>query len=79
MTVNREMAMIHELARLSAALGIAKAENHIVHAEFQSEQQIQTGQTALMLRNTESPAELVFQDTVDAASLLLSAQLASVI
>ena len=44
-TVDGEMTMGNQQARLGAAVGKAQAEDHIIQAGFQDLQQVQTGQT----------------------------------
>jgi hypothetical protein len=73
------MTVIDDLACLSAAVGQAHAENHIVQTAFEQLKQVQTGQTPAALGDAEVAAELAFENAINAANFLLGAQLASVI
>jgi hypothetical protein len=73
------VTVVDELAGLGAVIRKAQAEDDIVQAAFKRLQQGETGQTGAALRNAKVAPELALKNTINAASLLLGAQLASVV
>ena len=73
------MAVAHELAGLRAAGAPAGAEGDVVEAGLEQAQQVLTGDALLAGRLLVEVAELLLHEAVDAAGLLLLAQLGEVL
>src|SRR5580658_5945114 len=77
--VDEHVAVAHELAGLAAAGSPAGPEDHVVEAHLEHPQQVLAGDAGLAVRLLVEVAELLLQDPVDAAGLLLLAQLGEVL
>src|SRR5207253_1081671 len=77
--VDGEMAVTHELARLRARGGEAEAVDDVVEPRLEHLQQRLAGDPALLVRLLVVRAELVLEQPVVAARLLLLAQLQQVL
>ncbi len=73
------MPVAHELTGLAAAGAPSGPEDHVVEAQLEVAQQVLTGDAALAGGLLVHVAELLLQDPVDPAGLLLLAQLGQVL
>src|SRR4051812_23603816 len=78
-TVDQEVAVPHELARLGARRSETKSVNDIVEPGLEHAQQVLAGDATLPRRLRVVAAELGLEQAVEAASLLLLAQLQQVL
>ena len=69
------VAVAHELAGLVAARREPGAEHDVVDAQLEQAQQVLTGDAGLLVRLVVDQLELLLEQAVDAARLLLLAQL----
>ena len=69
------MPVAHQLTRLWARVRQTQAEHHVIQPALQGQQQGHAGHALHVLRVAEVAAELAFLDAVNAARLLLFAQL----
>src|ERR1700722_5297615 len=79
LAVDQHVAVAYELAGPAAAGAPAGPEDDVVEAELQVAQQVLTGDATLAVGLLVHVAELLLQDPVDAARLLLLAQLGQVL
>ena len=77
--VDVDVAVAHELAGLGAAGAPAGAEDDVVEAQLEHAQQVLAGDALLAVGLLVEVAELLLEQAVDAAGLLLLAQLEQVL
>src|SRR5579859_1658525 len=74
-TIDSKVAMIHELASLSARIGEAEAIHQVIEAHLQDLQQSFASFTRGTSGGTEMPSELTLQHTIGTTYLLFFTQL----
>jgi hypothetical protein len=79
LAVDQHVAVADELAGLAAAGAPAGPEDHVVEAQLEVAQQVLAGDAGLAAGLLVEVAELLLQEPVDAAGLLLLAQLGQVL
>src|SRR5436190_11198875 len=79
LAVDGDMAVAHELARLRPARSPTRAEHDVVEAQLEQLEQILAGHALATVRLLVDAAELLLHQAVDAARLLLLAQLQQVL
>ena len=77
--VDSEVAVGHELARVVAGRRDAEPEDHVIEPQLEDAEQVLARHAGAGLSVLEVVVELALQDAVDAADLLLLAQLEAVV